>query len=247
MEPVRVDILGSGNAFSDGGRNHSAYLIKSPRGSLLLDCGPTTLASMKRLNLSTEPINQVLLSHLHGDHTAGLPFFFLEYIHIEPRNRPLVIAGPHGAEENVRSLYRAMYPDSCDDPLPYHLVFFEAMPGYPLWFGDVEILPFHTPHQKQPISLGFVLRVDGRKIVYTGDSGWTEDFVKYAEGADLFICECSFFETRLPTHLDYPQIMENLSRIKAKRILLTHLGQEVLNRRSEIELELASDGQTIIL
>jgi ribonuclease BN (tRNA processing enzyme) len=73
-----------------------------------------------------------------------------------------------------------------------------------------------VPHQKQPISLGFVLRVDGRKIVYTGDSGWTEDIVKYTQDADLFICECSFFETRLPTHLDYPQIMENLSRIKAK-------------------------------
>jgi ribonuclease BN (tRNA processing enzyme) len=247
MEPVRVDILGSGNAFSDGGRNHSAYLIKSSQGSLLLDCGPTTLASMKRLDLSTEPINQVLLSHLHGDHTAGLPFFFLEYIYIEPRSRPLVIAGPQGAEENVRSLYRAMYQDACDDPLPYQLVFLEAMPGCPLLFGDVEILPFQVPHQKQPISLGFVLRVDGRKIVYTGDSGWTEDFVKYAQDADLFICECSFFETRLPTHLDYPQIMENLSRIKAKRIVLTHLGQEVLNRRSEIQLELAADGQTIIL
>jgi ribonuclease BN (tRNA processing enzyme) len=247
MEPVRVDILGSGNAFSDGGRNHSAYLIKSPRGSLLLDCGPTTLASMKRHNLSTEPINQVLISHLHGDHTAGLPFFFLEYIHIEPRSRPLVIAGPKGTEENIRSLYQAMYPDACDEPLPYHLVFFEAIPSYPLWFGDIEILPFQAPHQKQPISLGFVLRVDGRKIVYTGDSGWTEDFVKYTQGADLFICECSFFETRLSTHLDYPQIMENLSRIKAKRIVLTHLGQEVLSRRNEIELELASDGQTIIL
>jgi ribonuclease BN (tRNA processing enzyme) len=86
MEPVRVDILGSGNAFSDGGRHHSAYLIKSSQGSLLLDCGPTTLASMKRLNLLTEPINQVLLSHLHGDHTAGLPFFLLEYIYIEPRS-----------------------------------------------------------------------------------------------------------------------------------------------------------------
>jgi ribonuclease BN (tRNA processing enzyme) len=247
MEPVRVDILGSGSAFADGGRHYSAYLIKSPRGALLLDCGPTALASIKRHGLSAEPINQVLLSHLHGDHFAGLPFFFLEYIHMKPRSRPLVIAGPRGVEAHVRAVYQAMYPDSYSEPLPFHIVFVEAFPELPLWFGDVEILPFQVPHQEQPISLGFVLKVDGRKIVYTGDSGWTESLIKHAQGADLFICECSFFETQLYTHLSYPQIAENLARLGAKRTILTHLGQEVLQRQNEINLELASDGQTIIL
>jgi ribonuclease BN (tRNA processing enzyme) len=202
---------------------------------------------LKRCNLSAEPINQILLSHLHGDHIGGLPFFFLEYIYMEPRSRPLVIAGPPGVEETVRSLYRTMYPDSYNDPLPYHLVFVEAGPGFPLWFGDIQILPFPAMHQKQPMSLGFVLRVAGRKIVYTGDSGWTEDLVQHTQGADLFLCECSFFETRMETHLDYPQIMRNLERFNAKRIVLTHLGAEVLQRAGEIQLELASDGQTIIL
>ncbi len=247
MEPVRVDILGSGNAFSDGGRHHSAYLVQSPQGSILLDCGPTALASIKRHDLSSEPINQILLSHLHGDHTAGLPFFFLDYVYTEPRSRPLVIAGPPGVEENVRLLFRAMFPDAYDEPLPYHLVFIEAVPERPLRFGDVEIIPFRTPHLNQPISLGFVLRVDGRKIVYSGDSGWTEDFVQYAQDADLFLCECTFFETRLATHMDYPRIMENLARLKAKRIVLTHLGAEVLRHRWEIELELAYEGLTIII
>jgi ribonuclease BN (tRNA processing enzyme) len=247
MEPVRVDILGSGDAFSTGGRNHSAYLIKSPRGSILLDCGPTALASLKRCKLSAEPINQIILSHLHGDHIAGLPFFLLEYIHIEPRSRPLVIAGPPGVEDAIRTLYRAMYPDAYNDHLPYHLVFVETSPGLPLWFGDIEILPFPAVHQKEPMSFGFVLRMDGRKIVYTGDSGWTEDLVKYTQNADLFICECSCYETRLETHLDYPRIIQNLERFNAKRIVLTHLGSEVLERAGEVQLELASDGQTIII
>lgn len=247
MEPVRVDFLGSGTAFSDGGRLHSAYMIKSPRGSLLLDCGPTTLASLKRHALAAEPINQVLLSHVHGDHFAGLPFLFLEYVYVEPRNRPLVIAGPLGVEESVRALFRTMYPDAASEPLPYHIAFVEAVPERPLYFDDIEINPFPAPHQEQPISLGFELLIGKRKIVYTGDSGWTEDLIAHTQGADLFICECTFFETRLDTHLDYPRIWENRERFGAKRIVLTHLGQEVLQRQSEIDLELAYDGLTIVL
>jgi ribonuclease BN (tRNA processing enzyme) len=247
MEPVRIDFLGSGTAFSDGGRHHSAYMIKSPRGSLLLDCGPTTLASLKRHDLPTEPINQVLLSHLHGDHFAGLPFLFLEYVYVEPRNRPLVIAGPPGIEESVRTLFQAMYPDAASEPLPYHIVFVEAVPDRRFWFGDIEVNPFRVPHQDHPVSLGFELLVDKRKIIYTGDSGWTEDLIARTQGADLLICECTFFETRLDTHMDYPRIWENRERFGAKRIVLTHLGQEMLQRRHEIDLELAYDGLTIIL
>jgi ribonuclease BN (tRNA processing enzyme) len=222
-------------------------MIKSPQSSLLLDCGPTALASLKSHNISAEPIDQVLLSHLHGDHFAGLPFLFLEYLYMEPRNRPLVIAGPPGVEESIQTIFRMMYPDTASEPLPYPLVFVEAVPERPLWFGDIEIKPFLVPHQEHPISLGFELLIGKRKIVYTGDSGWTEDLIAHTQGADLFICECTFYETRLDTHLDYPRIWENRQRFGAKRIVLTHLGQEVLQRRNEIELELAYDGLTIIL
>jgi ribonuclease BN (tRNA processing enzyme) len=247
VKPVSVTFLGTGSAFSDGGRHHSAYLIQSPKGSLLLDCGPTALASLKRLHLPTSQIDQILLSHFHGDHFAGLPFFFLEYVYVQPRSRPLVIAGPPGVEEIVNRLFETMYSDSASEPLPYSIEYIEALPDQKFLLGDIEINPFRVPHQNQPISLGFELLVEGRKIVYTGDSGWTEDFVSRTQGADLFLCECTFFETRLNTHIDYPRIIENLARLQAKRTILTHLGDEVQKRCREIDMELACDGLSIQL
>jgi ribonuclease BN (tRNA processing enzyme) len=245
VQPVRITFLGTGSAFSDGGRCHAAYLIQSSTGTLLLDCGPTVLASLKRLHLPTSWIDRILISHFHGDHFAGLPFLFLEYVYVEPRTKPLVIAGPPGGEESVRRIFETMYPDASSEPLPYPVEYIETLPNRKLLLGDVEIIPFSVPHQNHPISLGFELLVEGRKIVYTGDSGWTEDFVSRTQGADLFICECTFFETRLDTHIDYPRIAENLTRLNAKRIILTHLGEEVQSRRQEIDLELASDGLSI--
>jgi len=199
------------------------------------------------MDLATSQIDQILLSHFHGDHFAGLPFFFLEYVYVQPRSRPLVIAGPPGVQEIVSGLFEMMYRDSASEPLPYSIEYLEALPYQKLWLGGIEITPFPVPHQNDPISLGFEMMVEGRKIVYTGDSGWMDDFVSRTQDADLFICECTFFETRLDTHIDYPRIRENLSRLKAKRIILTHWGDEVQQRRQEIEVELAYDGLSIQL
>jgi ribonuclease BN (tRNA processing enzyme) len=225
----------------------AAYLIDSPEGSLLLDCGPTILASLNRHALSAAGIDAVLLSHMHGDHFGGLPFLFLQYIYVEQRVRPLRIIGPPEVEDRVRMLFRAMYADTAAEPLPFALEFIEVQPQETLRVGGIQIAAFSAIHQIQPPSLGFEIKGSGWKIVYTGDGGWTEELVEHTKNADLFVCECSFFETRLKTHLDYPRIAENAGRFGAKRLVLTHLGQETLARANEVALEMAHDGLVIEL
>ena len=247
MHTNRVVFLGTGDAFSAGGRHQAAYLLESAGASLLLDCGAETLGSLKRHELSASPIDTILLSHFHGDHFAGLPFLFLQFVYEEPRTKPLRIIGPPEVEDRVMQLFRAMYADSAAAPLPYELRFIEAQPGKRLVFDGMTIEPFRVPHQEYPPSYGYAIKSGDRKIVYSGDTGWTEDLLMHTEDADLFICECSFFETRLATHLDYPRIAENLERFRARRMVLTHLGQEVLSRRREIELEMAHDGLIVTL
>jgi len=212
---------------------------------MLLDCGPGTLASLKRHDLNASPIDTVVLSHFHGDHFAGLPFLFLEFTYVEPRVKPLRIVGPPEVEERVMLLFRAMYADSASAPLPYKLQFIEAKPGKELVVDGTRIDAFRVPHLEYPDSYGYAIRSGDQTIVYSGDTGWTEDLLVHTEGSDLFICECSFFETRLAMHLDYPRISDNLGRFASKRIVLTHLGAEVLKRRAEIELEMAHDGLSI--
>jgi ribonuclease BN (tRNA processing enzyme) len=247
MQPTRLTFLGTGDAFSAGGRHLAAYLIQHPHGSLLLDCGPTILASLKRHDLSAEPIDAILISHFHGDHFAGLPFLFLHYTYIEPRTRPLKIIGPPDVERRVKMIFRAMYADSAEEPLPFALEFMEVRPQEQILLDGLRIDAFQALHQAHPPSLGFEIRAGDTKIVYSGDCGWTEGLLEHTQSADLFLCECSFYESRYETHLDYPRIAENAGRFGAKRIVLTHLGQEVLRRREEIALELAYDGLVLDL
>ena len=93
---MRLHILGCGDAFGSGGRNQSGYLIEANDRLFLLDCGPTTLLAMKRAGFDPGRLDAILVSHLHGDHFGGIPFFFIEYLYRKPRFDTLTIAGPPG-------------------------------------------------------------------------------------------------------------------------------------------------------
>ena len=64
---------------------------------------------MKRAAIEPRRLDAILLSHLHGDHFGGVPFFLIEYLYHKPPHNPLTIAGPPGTEERVRQLFDLMY------------------------------------------------------------------------------------------------------------------------------------------
>ena len=245
--PVRVTVLGSGDAFGSGGRGHSAYLVETPGTTFLLECGPTVLQSLKALGHDPAIVDFVLLSHLHGDHFGGVPFLFLEYRYEKPRSRPLTIYGPGDTRRRVEALYQALYEQVSHEPPPYRLRYETVRPGAPLTVSGMHLTPFTVPHAKELQCLGFKLEIAGRTIVYSGDSAWTEQFVAQVRGTDLFVCECSLYDTRLDIHLSYPEIAARLPDLGCKRIVLSHLGREPLEHLCDITIECARDGLVIDL
>src|SRR5262249_47831848 len=135
MQSVRVTFLGSGDAFSAGGSFQAAYLVQRSGTAFLLDFGSATLTSLKRHRMDADLIDWIALSHLHGDHFAGLPYLFLEYTYQQPRSRPLRILGPPGTKERVWALYRAAYKELAEQPLPFALALPEPLPVPPTALG----------------------------------------------------------------------------------------------------------------
>lgn len=244
---ARVIFLGTGDAANSGGRGHAGYVVATAGATLLLDCGPTALMAMRRGGLSPDSLDAIVLSHLHGDHVAGLPFFLVAYVAEPLRLRPLTVVGPPGTRARVFDLFRAMYRELSVRPLPFELSFVEVKPEVYAPVAGMDILPFSVPHQRSEMSLGYRIDAGGAAILYSGDSGWTEALVTHSQGTDLFICECFGFETRVDFHLDYPRVAANRHRFGCRRLVLSHIGPEVLARRAEVELELAEDGMVIDL
>jgi ribonuclease BN (tRNA processing enzyme) len=242
-----VTVLGAGDAFASKGRFQAGYVISGGGLQILMDAGPTLLPSMKRLGLSPGDIDVVLISHLHGDHFGGLPFLILEYLYETPRRRPLTLAGPPHLEERTWALFHTMYPESETAELARLLDFVVLEPARTRQVTTaLQVQTIRTPHTVNDISLAFRISLGGKAVVYSGDTGWTDDLITLSAEADLFLCECTYFDQpSLDFHISYRHFMTQRHRLSARRLVLTHIGREVLEHESEIALETANDGMVI--
>jgi ribonuclease BN (tRNA processing enzyme) len=247
MDRVTIRVLGCGDAFGSGGRLQSCFLVTSKASACLLDCGATALVAMRRFAIDPGRIDAIFLSHLHGDHFAGVLFLLLEQHFIAKRDQPLLIAGPVGTEERVQAALDVFFPGAAELAWRFQLRFAELSPGRTALFGDFAITPHVVAHPSGSPALAFRLETGKRLIAYSGDTAWTDSLLEVACDADLFIVECYSYDGAAKHHMNYKTLRANLAKLRSKRLLLTHLGREMLERLSEVDLEIAEDGQVLEL
>jgi len=142
----------------------------------------------------------------------------------------------------VRRLAEAMGHPIEDGELGYALRFRELALDAPRAAGPFEVAAFETHHSPDSHPHGLRLEVDGRRIVYSGDTGWFDALPGHAAGSDLFLCECTFPDPRTPFHLSLEELHENAERFQSERVVLTHLGQAMRDRSDTEGFECADDG-----
>lgn len=243
---LRLTFLGSGDAFAGGGRFQACLHLDGGGEPLLLDCGATTLIALKRGGIDPASIGWVALSHLHGDHFAGLPWLILDG-QFAKRTKPLVIAGPPGASERVERTFEALYPGATGAERPFETSFLELAEHVPRELGPAVITPFEVRHHSGAPSYALRVEYAGKVIAYSGDTEWTDALIDVAKDADLFVCECNFYDRKAPGHLDYMTLMENRSQLRCERIVITHMSDEMLAHLDDGDLEAAADGAVITI
>lgn len=247
---MRLTIIGCGDAFGTAGRLQTAYHVRPKGQSFLVDCGASTLIGMRRLGLLPNEIGMVFITHLHGDHFGGLPWLLLDGQYVSKRTEPLIVTGPKGIEARFVAAAEALYPDCTRNCGAFPLRFVEYDQGRSIEVGDVSVTPFEVKHPSGAPPYALRIAVDGKVIAFTGDTGWIEGLCDASRGADLFISECYQYDTKLPIHLDYQTIDANYARLGAKRVLLTHMGEEMLAARGKVNTSryiVAEDGMTLDL
>ncbi|HEX4888378.1 MAG TPA: ribonuclease Z [Luteibaculaceae bacterium] len=88
-----ITILGSGSAVPTVRRNPSAQVVNINENYSLIDCAEGTQMQMRKFGISMLRIDQIYISHLHGDHYLGLPGY-LQTLHLLGRTRPIQLFGP---------------------------------------------------------------------------------------------------------------------------------------------------------
>ena len=242
---VSVRFVGSGDSFGSGGRFQTCILVDAPGVRFAIDFGASSLIALAQQGIDHNSIDTILLTHLHGDHCGGVPFLLIDAMLGARRTRPLTVAGPKETRSRMRAMLDVLFPGSDVMQPKFPLEFVEMEPGRLHRVGDLVITPEAARHTSQTNPTALRVEVAGKVIAYTGDGEWTEALAKIGAGADLLIAESYFYEKPVKWHLNYPEVREHLEDFGAKRVILTHMGREMLAHVEEVPEECAYDGLVV--
>jgi ribonuclease BN (tRNA processing enzyme) len=242
---MQLQFVGCGDAFGSGGRQNTCFHVTGDAVNLLIDCGATALPALKRLGVIRNDIELILITHFHGDHFAGLPFFLLD-AQFSRRTRPLVIAGPQGIETRLARVMEALFEHSSTTRQKFELSVVALTPEQTRHFGAVSVTPYSVVHGESggPF-LGLRIEAEGRSIAYSADTEWTETLIPLGRDADLFIAEAYTYDKPVKNHLSLATLEAHLADIRPKRLILTHMSDDMLSRLDTLRHAAAHDGMTI--
>lgn len=241
-----LTFLGSGDAFGSGGRFNTCLKLDAAGASTLIDLGGSAMLALIRAGVDRNGVSTILFTHFHGDHFAGLPFFLLDACFVSRRSETLTIAGPKGVEARCRSMMEAFYPGVLERHAAFPLRFLEVSPGAPAELGALGVEAFPMVHDDAagPCQ-GYRLSHAGKTLAFTGDTGWTDALVPLAANADLLVSECCFVDHILANHLCWRQLEGARALLTCRRMIVTHMGPDMLDFDGPMFAAKAHDGMRV--
>lgn len=171
-------------------------LIEAGSVRLLFDAGRGCAIRLAQARVPWRDLTQVFLTHLHADHTFALPDLHVMGW-VLGRTDALDVHGPSGTSEMMTSMVRAVEPDIASrlksvptrKPPVYRTT--EIQPGVVYERSGVKVIAFDVPHSISP-AFGYRIDANGRSIVLSGDTRYSETLIRNAQGVDVLVHEVVF-------------------------------------------------------
>ena len=244
---MELTVLGSSAAFPAKGRAASGYLLRHDGYNLALDLGTGTLAALQE-QISVADLHGVVISHPHWDHFLDIyPLFVARHWH-ETKLPAIDVVAPTGFEEFVLRLNNS---EEGVQTMNSVFTFREVEPGDPFEIGPFSAQTRLLPHWVR--DMGMRLTANGTTLVYTGDTGPSDEIPSLARDADTLVTEASWLERPEgvdPFHLTASEAGEHAARAGAGRLVISHLwpgedrgrARELAAKTFDGELVVAEEG-----
>lgn len=198
---IRVTLIGTGVPPVDAKRMGASVLVEVAEKKYLFDAGRGASINLVKHGLELADISAIFFTHLHADHVLGLPDLWLSSYHKTNghRQEPLTVYGPIGINQmtsGLKSAYKDIFEmweltDSYADFNVKKII----SEGEVLNENGISIIAFRVNHGKRE-AFGFRINYQSNSVVISGDTGYSENLIKYSKGVDLIIHEV-FHETRV--------------------------------------------------
>ena len=205
ISETKLIILGSGTPNPNPERSGSAYAVITNGQAYLVDFGPGVVRRASALSpswggkfqeMEIENLQYAFLTHLHSDHSAGLSDLILSPW-VLGRESSLKLFGPRGLKNMARNITKA-YKEDIDYRIngsqPSNSEGFktsvtEISEGIIFEDENVSVEAFLNNHGGFKNSFGFIFRTQDKKIVFSGDTAYSEKLIEVSSKADILVHE----------------------------------------------------------
>jgi ribonuclease Z len=231
-QELKVTLLGTGSPPPEIERFGPGTLVQAGTELLLFDVGRGVAQRLRQVNISLVDVDALFLTHLHADHTLGIPDLWLSRA-LDNRSAPLQVFGPEGTEDMLLNLRKAYQADS---RMAAATVTHHVAQGMVYKQGGVTVTAFSVDHSAGPTpAFGYRIDYAGRSLVISGDTRPSENLVRFAQGADVLIHEVIAARPALlrqservrrtiSVHTSPEEAGKIFDRVKPKLAVYTHVG-----------------------
>jgi ribonuclease BN (tRNA processing enzyme) len=225
MGQTLLKCFGVGDGWPCQDRNHSSFLYRFGKVSILVDCGEPLDRSFKASGLSYDTIDRIFLSHLHADHIGGF-FMFMQGLWLEGRKKGLPVHMPGEGIKPISQMLKAAY--IFDELLGFRRKFEVLQAGKPVVTKGVRVTPFHSSHleclrktfqkkyRQKFEAFSFLIEAGKVRVGHSADLGKPEDLAPLlTKPLDLLVCELAHFKPE--------ELFAYLGKHAIKRIAFVHL------------------------
>jgi len=207
------------------------------RGTIyIFDAGPGVERRMfearARANNGIQRIGPVFITHLHSDHTLGLPPMLY---HVRDAGKPFALYGPPGLKNMMGHIVAAWQEDRDErvkglqhsNPVGWETDVHEVTSGVVFQDANVTVKTFEVPHGNWQHALGYRIDTPDRSIVISGDTRPTDAIVQACNGCDVLVHEAIFESAVSPEyigayHTTPAQLGDVAARAKARMVVIYH-------------------------
>jgi ribonuclease Z len=224
---MQVVLLGTGFPRPDPERAGPATAAVVGEKVFVVDAGRGVVLRLAAAELPLKSVRAVFLTHLHSDHTAGLPDLF-NTSWVFGRYAPLELYGPKGTKKLADAMLKFFAEDihirrdltekhpGAGATINTHIV----REGVVYQDEDVKVTAFAVDHKPVEPAFGYRFDAAGRSVVISGDTRPSDNLVRFAQGADVLV-----HEAMLPEYLDTIDQPDVAARLKSYHTTPEEAGQ----------------------
>ncbi|MBI0580898.1 MBL fold metallo-hydrolase [Neobacillus cucumis] len=194
----KVTLLGTGSPLLSMERFGPSTLVEAGHEKLLFDAGRGAALRLSQLGVMPGKINELFLTHLHSDHTNGIPDVWLtgSLPTAGKREAPFEVWGPKGTKDMMENMAKAYAADieGRKENQNENLKGLDAV-GHEIEQGEVynkdgiQVIAFLVDHPSMKPSYGYRVNYKGHSVVISGDTRYNKNLIRHAKGTDLLIHE----------------------------------------------------------